>query len=113
MCMELDIDKIIKLNEKFGGALINKNNLDSAIDKAKREKNIYRSNAHLVRGIIIGHPFLDGNKRTTVEIITRRFAKHNIKCNEKQLVRGLVNIARQNTNVNKISRRLRKWCKKH
>ncbi len=111
--MKIDINKVIKKNKKFGGSLINRGNLEFAIDKANKEKNIFKSNAHLVRGIIINHPFLDGNKRTTIDLITRRFAKQNIKCDSKALPRGIVNIAKQNIwDINKISNRLRKWCKK-
>ena len=82
------------------------------MERANKEKNIYKSNAYLVRGIIVNHPFLDGNKRTAIDLIVRRFEKYGIKCDEHGLVKGLVNIAKENLNdINKISNRLRKWCK--
>ena len=113
MCMKIEINEVIKINQRYGGSLMNISTLDFEIDLANREKNIYKSNAHIVRGIILGHPFSDGNKRTTVELIARRFAKFNIKCNEEQMVKGLVSIAKENIHeINKIEARLRKWTKK-
>lgn len=109
----IKIQDLIRKNKEFGGCLINKSNLEYAIEKSNKEKEIYKSNAYLVRGIIVNHPFLDGNKRTTSDIIMRRFEKEGIRCDEKQLVKGIVNIAKKNIgDINKISNRLRKWCKK-
>ncbi|MBI2043440.1 Fic family protein [Candidatus Pacearchaeota archaeon] len=109
---KISIKKIVNKNKKFGGSLINKSNLEYCVEMANKEKNIYKSNAYLVRGIIVNHPFLDENKRTAVDLIVRRFEKHGIKCDERGLVKGLTNVAKENLNdVNKISNRLRKWCK--
>ena len=113
MRKKINKKKIIAMNRKFGGALINKSNLDFAIDSANREKNIYRSNAKLLRGIVSGHPFLEGNKRTAIATISKRFAFEDIKCNKRAMTKGVVNIAKKNvTNINKIEKRLRKWCTK-
>ena len=109
----IHIDKIIKINKKHGGNLINKSQLDFAIDKANREEDIYKSNAYLLRAIVVDHPFLDGNKKTATEVILERFSKNKIKCNEKEFSRGIVNIAKSNeTSIEKISRRLKLWCPK-
>lgn len=113
MRKKINRKKLIERNKRFGGALINKSNLDFAIESADREKNIYKSNAKLLRGIVAGHPFLDGNKRTTIVTIGKRFAAEDIRCNKKAMAKGIVNIAKKReTNVNKIEKRLRKWCKK-
>lgn len=113
MRKKINTKKLIQMNKEFGGALINKSNLDFAVDDANREKNIYRSNAKLLRGIVSGHPFLDGNKRTTIIAISKRFAAEDIKCNKKAMTKGIVNIAKKRiTNLNKIEKRLRKWCMK-
>ena len=105
--------RLIALNKRFGGSVINKSNLDFAVDSANMEKNIFKSNAKLLRGIVSGHPFLDGNKRTTLDTITKRFSNENIKCNKKAMTKGIVNIAKKNiVDVNKIEKRLRKWCSK-
>ena len=103
--------EIVRINRKHGGSLINKSSLDFAVDKANREENIWKSNAHLVRGIIVNHAFLDGNKSTASEIILKRFARKNIRCNKTLFSRGIIDIAKKNEgNINKITRRLKKWC---
>lgn len=111
--MKFRINKIVKLNKKHGGNLINKSNLDFAVEKANNEKNIYKRNAHIIRGIIVNHPFLDGNKRTTTEIVLEDFKRNKYKCDKRKFEKGILNIAKQNEgNLNKISKRLRKWCSK-
>jgi len=107
------ISTIIKINKKYEGSLINRSNLDFAIDRANAEKNIYKSNAYLLKGIIQGHPFLDGNKSTASEIVLRRFAKQKIECNKDFFTRGIIRLAKEsNTPLIKIEGRLRKWCRK-
>ena len=84
-----------------------------AIDKAKNEKNIYRSNAYIVRGIIIDHAFLDGNKRTAISVITNRFRKEGILCDKEMMTNGMISIAKNNIHdISRIESRLRKWCSK-
>ncbi len=110
MCMKKEI---IKINKKHGGIIINKSNLEFAVDRAKEEKNIYKSNAHLLKGIIQGHPFLDGNKSTASEVVLKIFSKEKIGCNKKSFEKGIINLAKEkNTPIIKIERNLRKWCKK-
>lgn len=103
-------DKIIRINKKYGGCPLNINNLDFDLDMANHENNIYKSNAYLVRGIVCGHSFLDGCKSTAMEIITRRFAKNKIHCNEKKTTLGLIKIAKTKPSIKQIEMRLRKWC---
>ena len=108
------VNEIIKLNKKFGGSLINRYNLEFDVDMANNESNIYKSNAYLIRGIIVSHAFIDGNKRTALSIITKRFNDNNVRCDDKKLTIGMINIAKDNLNdINKISKRLRRWCSKN
>lgn len=60
------VEDIIKINKKAGlsGALINRNNLEFTLDHAKSAKTMEAKAANLLQGIIQGHPFVDGNKRT-------------------------------------------------
>jgi len=111
--MGINIDQIIEINKKHGGCLLNKSNLEFDIERANEEKNIWRSNAYLVRGIVSGHCFLDGCKSTAMEVITDRFAEHKIGCDKSKLVRGILKIARgEIQDINKIEKGLRKWCYK-
>lgn len=114
MCIKMEITKeeIIEINKKYGGCPLVINNLDFDLDMANHEKNIYKSNAHLVRGIICGHSFFDGCKSTATEIIVKRFSKHDIECQEKPLARFLLKTAMKNYPVIKIEKSLRKICKK-
>lgn len=110
---KLNIKNIIRQNKKFGGSLLNKSNLEYDIEKANNEKNIYRSNAYVVRAMASGHSFLDGNKRTASEILIDRFSGEGIRLDEKKLSKGMVNIARNNiSNIDKIENMIKKWKKK-
>jgi prophage maintenance system killer protein len=109
----LKVDKIIELNKKFGGSVLEKGNLDFDIDQANHEKNIYKSNAYVIRAMTQGHAFFDGNKRTALTIIARRFSKEGIKCNKEKLANGLVLFAKKKISINKIERNLKRWCKKY
>ena len=114
MCifMELNEKAITELNKKYGGTLLNKSNLQFDLEQAKQERrNIYRSNAYILRGIVSGHSFSDGCKSTAIKVITDRFAKERIGCDKTKLANGVLRIAKgEITDVNKIERGLRKWC---
>jgi prophage maintenance system killer protein len=110
---KLNVKNIIRQNRKFGGSLLNKSNLEYDIEKANKEKNIYRSNAYVVRAMASGHSFLDGNKRTAAEILVRRSGKEGIKFDSKKVSKGMVDIAKKNiSNINEIEKQIKKWKKK-
>lgn len=110
---KIEINDIIEKNKKYGGSLMNRSNLEFDIDKANNEKNPFRSNAHIIRGIVSGHCFFDGCKSTAIDLVINRMKQEGIKCNERKMVLGLVNIAKnQIGDVHKIEKRLRKWCKR-
>jgi len=116
MCIKMEInkDKIIKINERLGGNLSRNGSLDYALDRAKHEKrNPYKKVAYLVRAIIVDHPFVDGNKRTALEVVVRELYKENIICDVKKLTKAIVKVAKNNiTSIIKIERMLRKCCQK-
>lgn len=109
--MEILKEKIIKINKKYGGCPLNISNLDFDLDMANHEKNIYKKNAYLIRGIVCGHSFSDGCKSTAMDITVKNFTKENIKYNKKKMVRGLVKIAESKPTIKQIESKLRKWCK--
>ena len=107
----MDKKEIIKINKELGGKLSRASSLDFACDM--ETKNIYKKNACLIRAIAVDHPFTDFNKSTATITTIRSFKKKGIKCNEDKLIRGVLNIAKNNiTDLNKIERGLRKWCPK-
>jgi prophage maintenance system killer protein len=107
----MEKEDIIKLNKELGGSLSRPSSLDFACDY--ENKNIYKKNAWLIRAIAVDHPFTDFNKSTATITTIRNFKEQGIKCNEEKLTRGILNIARKNqTNLNKIEKMLRKCCPK-
>jgi prophage maintenance system killer protein len=116
MCIKMEInkDRIIRINKGLGGNLSRNGSLDYALDMAKHEKrNPYKKVAYIVRAIIVDHPFVDGNKRTALEVVVRELYKENIVCDIKKLTKTIVKIARNNINsIIKIERMLRKCCQK-
>lgn len=112
--MEITKKEIIKMNKKLGGDLSRNGSLDYAIDRVKHEKrNPFKRVAYLIRAVIVDHPFIDGNKRTALEIIVKELYKEGIECDIKKLTKTIVEIAKKNINqIIKIERMLRKCCQK-
>ena len=103
-------EQIRMMNEKYGGYLRNDAEIETALDRG-RGKNIYRKTAYLLRAILVGHPFTDGNKRTALITALTLFEKSNIMLdNEKKekLVSEITKIAKENLeDVNRIERLMR------
>ena len=81
----LTVEEIIqthdKLIEQFGGekSISDKSSLDFIVDKVQSSKtDIYHKAAMLLYEVITTHPFVDGNKRTALEI-TKAFLLVNGK----------------------------------
>ena len=74
------IEEIIEINKKVGsdGVLINKGNLEFALESAKHAKTLIQKATIILYDIISGHPFLDGNKRTAF-VAMELFLKMNGK----------------------------------
>jgi prophage maintenance system killer protein len=104
-------NRITKINTKIaGGKLINPSNLRYDLEQAQYAKTLFRQQAHVVRGIVVGHSFHDGNKRTAAQIMMKDFGKAGYKCDEETLSKGLQRIsASQTNNIQSIEGKLRKW----
>lgn len=97
------IEEIVEINKKIGsnGVFINKNNLEFALDKARNAKILSKSASVLLYGIVTGHPFVDGNKRTafvTMELFLTMNGKklEHEKGDEHLMERILYDIAQNN-----------------
>jgi len=73
---KLTIKEIIELHnkiiKKYGGelGLLNEGNLAFMVDQINYEdKDIFWKSALILKCIVCGHPFVDGNKRTALEIM--------------------------------------------
>jgi len=107
-------ERIIRINKRFGGRLEHPSNLMFDIEQAKRiANNPFKRNAYVIRGIVIGHPFSDANKRTATYFVTQEFKMQNYKYDEEMIVRGIKRIAEKGTNkIPIIEGKLRKWYTK-
>ena len=98
------------LNQKFGGTLRNDAEIETALYLGKG-KSIFRKIAYIWRSILIGHPFTDGNKRTTLGATLLMLEKSEIQIDElkkENLVSSITKVAMENiTEINKIERLVR------
>ncbi len=93
-------EEIVEINKKIGGdgKFINQGNLDFTLDKTRNAKTIPKKAATLLEGIVTGHPFVDGNKRTafvTMELFLKKNGKEleHTKSDEHLMERVLYDIA--------------------
>jgi prophage maintenance system killer protein len=57
--------EITHINKRYGGAVRNDAEIETALEMG-RGKNVFRKVALLLKAILVGHPFTDGNKRTAL-----------------------------------------------
>jgi len=62
--------KVININRKLGGVLLNKSSLEFAEEIEKSTRSTYRKSAIWIRAIVIDHPFSDFNKRTALIVFS-------------------------------------------
>ena len=98
------------INEQYGGDLRSDAEIETALSLGKG-KNIYRKISYLLRAILVGHPFTDGNKRTalmvTFAILENCHMKIEAGC-EERIVSEITKIAKENiTDISRIERLVR------
>lgn len=109
MCMKIDKEDLLRINNGFGGHLRNDASIEHALIQQESNKlGKYKKLAYLWRAILVDHPFTDGNKRTAV-FLAFVFAEQNKKQIDKELlVHHAIAVAKQNIiDINLIERRLR------
>ncbi len=79
-------EEIIKETGGHSG-ILSFGNLDFLVSQSKIPKEIERAAAVLFFGILTGHPFVDGNKRTAVAVLEALLRKNNKKllADEKEI----------------------------
>ena len=111
--MKIDKEKIIRANRTFGGNLYNPSNLDFDVEMANKQKNPFKSLAHVTRSMTSGHAFSDANKRTAGVVIKSELYNRGIKLDNKRLSRLMVNLAeKKESRINIIERKLRRVIRK-
>ena len=103
-------EEIIWINEQFGGSLRMDADIETALYRGKG-KNVYRKVAYLMRAMLVGHPFTDGNKRTALVVALAMLDKCQIGMDEgkkENLVSEIRKIAGENIrDINRIERLVR------
>jgi len=100
---------LVRINEGFGGKLVDEASLDFALDKQENERlGPYKKLAYLYRAILVDHPFSDGNKKTAM-FLAYAFAEEYKKVVDKDLmIHQIISIASRNlNNIRQIEWRLK------
>ena len=106
--------------ERYGGShgIRDINLLTSAIERPKSSfmgedlyPTIFDKAAALMHSILLNHPFLDGNKRTSIGSATAllHFNGWDLKVKQKELVEAALAVESKKWNLEQIS----KWLKDH
>ncbi len=95
-----EVAEIVEINKKVGsnGTMVNEANLEFTLQKMINAKTLARKATVLLQGIIKGHPFVDGNKRTAfvaMELFLKKNGKEleHTKSDERLMERVLYDIA--------------------
>ena len=103
-------EQIKKINKQYGGSLRMDAEIETALFLGKG-KNMYRKIAYLLRAILVGHPFTDGNKRTALIVALSVLESCNIKLKaeeKEKLVAVVTKIAKESIrDVSRIERLMR------
>ena len=106
----LSKEEIRSINEQYGGSLRMDAEIETALEAGKG-KTIFRKIAYLLRAILVGHPFTDGNKRTALVVALGMLEKSRINVEDKQkerIVEDIRKIASGNIrDINRIERLVR------
>ena len=98
--------EIQNINKACGGEMF-RDNLDTAIDMGKG-KGLYTQTAHMVRAIVVDHPFTDCNKRTGYTVAKTMLERNGVVLTtpqKKELAKQVGKIAKKNIgNIKKISK---------
>ena len=101
MCMKISKEELIRINKGFGGNLRSDSSIDFAFDRIENKKiGPYKKLAHLVRAILVDHPFSDGNKRTASYLALSFAEEYNKEVDMELLIHQIISIA--NKNITKI-----------
>ena len=103
---------IVLINKKFGGTIVRPSSLDFACDYGA-SRNIVKTVAHLLRAIVVDHPFDDYNKSTATIVARRLLKKGGFVVNVNKLRSLIKRMAIKSENsILKIEGGIRKCCQK-
>lgn len=106
----IDKEQVKEINRMYGGSLRTDAEIETALFLGKG-KSVYRKIAYLWKAILVGHPFTDGNKRTSLMVAMVILEKCHVRMAEgsrERLVTEIRKIAKENiTDVKRIERLIR------
>jgi prophage maintenance system killer protein len=107
--MKISKDDLLRINRGFGGNLRSDSSLDFALEKFENKKlGEYKKLAHLIRAILVDHPFSDGNKRTATFLVFSFSEEHGKEVDGEMLIHQIVSIAKNNIqDIRNIENRLK------
>lgn len=98
--------------ERYGGTrgILNQGTIDYLVYLLNTKKDVFKKAALIMEQIIIGHPFMDGNKRTAFEVtdILLRENGYHIHAAEEEILQALLKIAKYKCTVEEKEKWLRK-----
>ncbi len=108
----ITIEEVIEIHkriiEKYGGesGILNRGELEFIVDwvNSHPRKSIYWKVAILLRGIVSGHPFVDGNKRTAFEVTDTilRSRGYSFRASKSQILKFILELAIEGKNIDEI-----------
>lgn len=102
-------DEII---ERLGGTkgILDQGTINYLVYQLNKKKDVFKRAALALERIIIGHPFVDGNKRTGFEVadILLREDGYHIHASEEEILNALLKIAEYKCSGSEIEKWLRK-----
>jgi death-on-curing protein len=108
----ITVEEIIEAHKRiinrYGGesGILNKGELEFIVDwiNSHPKKSIFWKVAILLRGIVCGHPFVDGNKRTAFEVADSllRLKGYKISASDEDIIRFLVSLAMKCMSIEEI-----------
>ena len=107
--MKIGKEELLRINKGFGGEMRNDASIDYALDIQNNKKlGIYKKLAHLMRAVLVDHPFTDGNKRTAAYIALKFANEHKKQANNELLLHHIIAIAKDNiTDIRQIEWRMK------
>mgnify|MGYP000026371216 CR=1 FL=1 len=116
---KIKIEQIIQTHDRlireYGGesGILNEGELHFIVGwvNDNLRKSIFWRAAILMRGIVCGHPFVDGNKRTAYEVVDSYLRVHGYKitADKQETLNFILNLARYGSDLENIV----EWLKKN
>ncbi len=118
----ITVEEIIEIHERiirrYGGesGILNRGILEFAVDwvNSHPKKSIFWKVAVLMREIISGHPFVDGNKRTGFEVADTilRAKGYEFKASQDEILKFILELAMKGKEIEEIVKWLKSNTKK-